>query len=82
MVVIQQFYRDCIIKNRKGIDRNTPLGIVIVKHVTEGIILTRIQIGEIIQGAAIVDADGNLADITTKFNTLLSYLRTSNIIAT
>ena len=30
----------------------------------------------------IIDADGNLADITTKFNTLLSQLETLGILAT
>ncbi len=35
VVVIQQLYRDCIIKNRKGIDRNSPFGIAIVKGVVE-----------------------------------------------
>mgnify|MGYP001588256346 CR=1 FL=1 len=34
------------------------------------------------QGAAIADADGTLADITTKFNALLARLRTHGIIAT
>jgi len=32
--------------------------------------------------AHIIDADGTLADITTKFNTLLSYLETAGILAT
>lgn len=34
------------------------------------------------QGAAIADADGTLADITTKFNTALAYLRSRGDIAT
>lgn len=34
------------------------------------------------QGAAIVDADGTLADLTTKFNALLAYLRSRGDIAT
>ncbi len=33
------------------------------------------------QQAHIVDADGTLADLTTKFNTLLSHLRTHGLIA-
>lgn len=33
------------------------------------------------QQAHIVDADGNLADITTKFNTLLSHLETYGLLA-
>lgn len=34
------------------------------------------------QGAAIANADGTLADLTTKFNTLLAYLRSRGDIAT
>ena len=34
------------------------------------------------RGAAIADADGTLADLTTKFNTLLSRDRTHGLIAT
>jgi len=33
------------------------------------------------QQAHIIDADGNLADITTKFNTLLSYLENNGLLA-
>lgn len=36
----------------------------------------------IVRQAHIVDADGNLADITTKFNTLLGYLETYGLLAT
>ncbi|MFN2486501.1 MAG: hypothetical protein ABR609_07845 [Acidimicrobiia bacterium] len=34
------------------------------------------------QGAAVADADGTLADLTTKFNTLLARLRAHGLIAT
>jgi len=40
------------------------------------------EIDKMTNGAAIADADGTLADITTKFNALLARLRTQGILKT
>jgi hypothetical protein len=44
--------------------------------ITSARVLNNMTFGGAMRGAAIADADGTLADITTKFNTLLAQRRT------
>ncbi|HEU0299194.1 MAG TPA: hypothetical protein VFR37_07060 [Longimicrobium sp.] len=58
------------------LDVNGSVGINGTEVVTSGRVIQNATFGGSMKGAAIADADGSLADVTAKFNTLLAQRRT------